>query len=320
MRRDEPSGNLSLYYFEKENVDFIIRYKIIDNDRLNEMEAKKLMTVQNILNEINKELNGIPGIVGIVLGGSRARGTNQPTSDIDIGIYYDESAGFDVNDVSRAATKMDDDHRKNLVTSIGEWGPWINGGGWLIVQGYHVDLIFREINRVEQVIDECLLGNVSAHYHTGHPHAYLNVMYMGEVSICKILDDKTNRIAKLKSKTMPYPKPLKEAIIGYFMFEASFSFMFAKDNVAKDDLSYVTGHCYRTISCLNQVLFAMNEEYCINEKKAVRMIDGFDTKPQDYKKRIDKMITYLSSNIESTRRGLEILEELIAETEVLLNK
>lgn len=65
------------------------------------------------------------------------------------------------------------------------------------------------------------------------------------------------------------------------MFEASFSLMFAKNNVDKDDISYVTGHCYRTISCLNQVLFALNEEYCINEKKAVRIIDGFDTKPQE---------------------------------------
>lgn len=58
------------------------------------MGVGKFMTVQNILNEIIKELNGIPGIVGIVLGGSRARGTNHATSDIDIGIYYDESADF----------------------------------------------------------------------------------------------------------------------------------------------------------------------------------------------------------------------------------
>ncbi|WP_079710085.1 nucleotidyltransferase domain-containing protein [Paraliobacillus ryukyuensis] len=278
------------------------------------------MNVQNILNKVSEELAEVTGIVGVVLGGSRARGTNHATSDIDIGIYYDDSAGFDVNEVSRIATKMDDEHRENLVTSIGEWGAWINGGGWIIVQGYHVDLIFRDVNRVEQVIDECLLGTVSTHYHTGHPHAYLNVMYMGELSICKILYDKSNRITKLKSKTIGYPKPLKDAIIGYFMFEASFSLMFAKDNVDKDDISYVTGHCYRTISCLNQVLFAMNEEYCINEKKAVRMIDGFDTKPQDYKKRIDKIITLLSPSVDSTRRGLEILEELISETEVLLNK
>ncbi len=51
--------------------------------------------------------------------------------------------------------------------------------------------------------------------------------------------------------------------------------MFAEDNVDKDDIYYVCGHCFRSISCLNQVLFALNEEYCINEKKAVKMIDGF---------------------------------------------
>lgn len=77
---------------------------------------------------------------------------------------------------------------------------------------------------------------------------------------------------------MPYLKSLKDAIIGYFMFEAPFSLMFAKDNVDKDDISYVAGHVFRTISCLNQVLFALNEEYCINEKKAVRMIEGFRKK------------------------------------------
>ena len=121
------------------------------------------MTVENIINEIAKELSELPGVVGVVLGGSRARGNHHATSDIDIGIYYNESAGFNVSDVSTVATKFDDEHRENLVTNIGEWGPWINGGGWLIVQGYHVDFLFRDINRVEQVIEEGLAGNVSTH-------------------------------------------------------------------------------------------------------------------------------------------------------------
>lgn len=277
------------------------------------------MIVQNIINEINKELKDVLGVVGVVLGGSRARGTNYPTSDIDIGIYYNESAGFDVEKVSKIATKLDDDHRENLITSLGEWGLWINGGGWLVVQGYHVDLIFRDVKRVSKVIDDCLDGRVSTHYHTGHPHAYLNVMYMGEISICKILFDPTNHIAKLKAKTVPYPKPLKDAIIGYFMFEASFSLMFAKDNVDKDDISYVVGHCFRTISCLNQVLFALNEEYCINEKKAVRMVETFNKKPKDYKKKIDTIITLISLNKKSTSKGVEILQALISETERLIS-
>ncbi|AOY77706.1 hypothetical protein [Clostridium formicaceticum] len=188
-----------------------------------------------------------------------------------------------------------------------------------MIQGYHVDLIFRDVNRVSQVIDDCLRGSVSAHYHTGHPHAYLNVIYMGEIAICRILADPTNILAKLKSKTVPYPKSLQEMIIKYFIQETSFSLMFVEDNVEKDDVSYVSGCCFRTIACLNQVLFAKNQEYCINEKTAVVMIDSFDIKPREYKKRIDKIITLISSDKDKTREGVDMLYGLISETKNLIH-
>lgn len=272
------------------------------------------------MNKVSRESESVPGVVGVVLGGSRARGTHHEKSDIDIGIYYDETEGFDIAELSKLATKLDDEHRENLITPIGGWGPWVNAGGWLVIQGYHVDFILRDIKRVSQVIDDCLEGKVSAHYQTGHPHAYLNAMYMGEIAICKILADPKGKISELKSKTIPYPQALKDAMIEYFMFEASFSLMFAEDNVDKDDVYYVCGHCFRSISCLNQVLFALNEEYCINEKKAVRMIDGFSIKPRDYKKRVDKIFTLLSYDKDSTREGVNILKELISETEKLIGK
>jgi len=102
------------------------------------------------------------------------------------------------------------------------------------------------------------------------------------------------------------------------MFEASFSLMFAENNVDRDDIYYVCGHCFRSVSCLNQVLFALNEEYCINEKKAVKMIEGFNVKPGNYKKRIDEIFTLLSSDRDSARKGINVLKELISETEMLL--
>lgn len=275
------------------------------------------MIIKKILEEITTELKGIPGIVGIVLGGSRARGTNHQDSDIDIGIYYNESEGFKVSEIDKIATKLDDEHRINLVSSLGEWGPWVNAGGWLVIQGYHVDFIFRDVKRVSKVIDDCLNGKISSNYQTGHPHAYLNSMYMGEVAICKILDDPKNKITELKEKTIPYSENLRNAIIGWYMFEASFSLMFAKSNIDKDDISYVCGHCFRSISSLNQVLFALNNEYCINEKKAVKMIDAFKSKPQNYKKRIDELITLISFNESNTRKGVEILEDLVNEVKAL---
>ncbi len=48
-----------------------------------------LMIVQNISIEISKELEGLPGIGRVVLGGARASGNHHTTSAI--GIYYDES-------------------------------------------------------------------------------------------------------------------------------------------------------------------------------------------------------------------------------------
>lgn len=276
------------------------------------------MVVQEIIEKIKKKLDGVPGIVGIVLGGSRARGTHRVDSDIDIGIYYDESAGFNVQTLSSIATRLDDEHRTNLITSIGEWGPWVNGGGWLVIHGYHVDFIFRDVTRVDQVIDDCCKGSITPHYQTGHPHAYLNVMYMGEISVCKILSDPTNQMGDLKAKTKSYPKALQQAIINWFIFEASFSLMLADKSADQDDVSYVAGHCFRSISSLNQVLFAKNEEYCINEKRAVAMVDQFKINPNDYKERVNKIFTLISSEKENVREAIELLRTLIVDTENLL--
>ena len=33
-------------------------------------------------------LVGVGGVVGVLLGGSRARGTHHPDSDVDLGVFY----------------------------------------------------------------------------------------------------------------------------------------------------------------------------------------------------------------------------------------
>ena len=153
--------------------------------------------IKTILDKVVSALSGISGIQAVVLGGSRARGTHSSESDIDIGIYYDKDT-LDLMSLNKAAKLVDDEHRDNLVVPPGEWGKWVNGGGWLVIDGYHVDLILRDAERVKNVISECQEGNVSAHYQTGHPHAYMNVMYMGELAVCKMLWDKQGNISALK--------------------------------------------------------------------------------------------------------------------------
>ena len=272
--------------------------------------------VDNIIQLVREKLSSLSYIEGIVLGGSRARGTHTEDSDVDIGIYY-QSESFDLDAINQLATELDDEHRSNLITPPGAWGNWVNGGGWLIIQGHHVDLILRDIKRVEQVMKDTNQGIVTANYQTGHPHGYISVMYRGELGISKILFARSGSFCELKKQAETYPSALQKGLTDFFMFEAGFSLMFAKDNIDKDDISYVCGHCFRSISCLNQVLFAMNEEYCINEKKAVRMIGVFKIKPSNYKERVDKVISLISTDADCTRKGIEILQRLVTEVEHL---
>ncbi|CDX01150.1 hypothetical protein SDC9_09895 [bioreactor metagenome] len=246
--------------------------------------------IKAVLDKAVAALSAVPGIQAVVLGGSRARGTHSPDSDIDIGIYYDNIV-LDLKALNKAAQRTDDEHRENLIAPPGEWGKWVNGGGWLIINGYHVDFILRDVERVRTTIHECQEGIVSAHYQTGHPHAYMNAMYMGELAISKLLWDAAGEVSKLKAIAEVYPPKMKMAIIQFFTFEADFSCMFATSNASKDDRYYVMAHLVRSVSGLNQVLFALNGKYCLNEKKAVKMIESFPIKPADYKNKVDSIFT-----------------------------
>jgi hypothetical protein len=168
-------------------------------------------------------------------------------------------------------------------------------------------LLLRETIRVEVEIENCQSGRVTSHYQTGHPHAYINAMYMGELAISKMLWDNAGNVTALKSVAEIYPPKLKSALIEFFLFEAGFSLMFATAHVTKDDGYYVSAHIVRAISCLNQVLFALNEQYCLNEKKAVRMIDEFAIKPANYKICIDELFCKLGNGSVEACQKLNVL-------------
>lgn len=266
--------------------------------------------IESVLQQASQQLQNVPGVVGVVLGGSRATGTHSETSDVDIGVYYDATA-LDLHALDAAATALDHDHRENLVAPPGGWGKWVNGGAWLVMAGLHVDLILRDIARVGQAIDDCLRGNITAHYQPGHPHAYLNAMYMGELAVAQILHDPTGSLRALQQKTRPYPSKMKEAILGFYGFEAGFSHLFATDNAERGDLYYVAAHVARAVSALNQVLFALNETYCLNEKKAVQRIDSFAAHPANYGRKVNTIFAALGGDPVGACRSLgELIEEV----------
>ncbi len=82
----------------------------------------------------------VPGVVAVVLGGSRARGTANQGSDYDIGLFIGPDRTLDTERLLGVVRTLVDDSDSASVTPVGGWGPRIVGGGWLSVTGRKVML------------------------------------------------------------------------------------------------------------------------------------------------------------------------------------
>ena len=275
------------------------------------------MDIQITIERIVNSLKGIKGVEAVVLGGSRASGTFNEKSDIDIGIYYSEGSILDLKELNIVATKLDDSHRLDLVTSIGEWGPWINGGGWITIDEVPTDFLFRDLKKVGSVIEDCLNKNITIDYQPGHPHGFVNAIYVAETFYCKVLWDKNESISKLKNRITPYPEAIKIGIINKFLWEAGFFIKIIKKSLSRNDIVYTTGCMYRIVSCLIQVLYALNEVYIMNEKGAMDEIDFFQFQPADFIYRIEYILGALSQNTEDVRNAIFNLSTITNEVEEL---
>lgn len=276
------------------------------------------MDIGTLIQDIVGEIKKVSGVKAIVLGGSRARGTNHSASDIDLGIYYDSRSPLNLTELTKVATKLDDEHRTDVVTAIGGWGPWINGGGWLHIQSLPVDFLYRDLDKLNTVINSCLEGNVEIFYQPGHPNGFVSSIYLGEIAICKPLWDPEELITKLKTKISPYPIALQKAVIQKFAWEIDFSIGIAEKSVAKADVAYAAGCCFRSVMCILQVLFAINKEHWLNEKGAVAIANNFSIKPANFQSRIGEIFKSLNATPESISQSVALLKELNADMSALL--
>lgn len=196
------------------------------------------------------------------------------------------------------------------VTPIGGWGPWINGGGWLRVEGRKVDLLYRDLAKVRAVIDACRAGRIERHYQPGHPHAFVSAIWMGEVAEPRILWDPTGALAALAALTSPYPPALARAIIDSFLWEATFALQNARTSLHRRDPAYVAGCLFRSVACLAQVLHALNGRYLLNEKGAVAAASRLPRCPPGFAVRVEGAVA-------AGTAGIEMLEALVQEVGAL---
>jgi predicted nucleotidyltransferase len=269
------------------------------------------MDADAVIAEVAARLRDVPGIAAVVLGGSRAAGTHRPTSDIDIGIYYRDEASFDLGRLGEVATALDDEHRADVVTPIGGWGPWVIGGGWLTIRGIAVDFIYRDLGRVAHWVDEAVAGRFEAHYQWGHPHGFLTTIYVAEVAHCRVLWEVDGVISQLKSQITPYPPALHAEVIRICGGEARFTAFVARHGLPRHDVSYTAGCIFRSVASLMQALCAANDRWLMNEKGAVATAASLARTVPDMEARVAAIYAALAPDEASLTHAVDLLDALV---------
>lgn len=221
-----------------------------------------------------------PGVAAVVLGGSYARGTARPDSDVDLGLYYDPAAPFRIDDIARIAQRVT--VKPPTVTDFYGWGAWVNGGAWLHTATGKVDLLYRNLAQVERTISEAEQGIIQHDYPQQPPYGFYSVTYLAETHACVPLFDPAGAVQALKTRVQTYPEALHRRTVNDGLWSAEFTLLHAHTFAAQGDIYNTAGCLTRTATTLTQVLFAMNRCYFMTDKGALRVIEGFALKPTDY--------------------------------------
>lgn len=270
-----------------------------------------------LLEHVVAAVRRVDGIIGIVLGGSRANGTHHPDSDFDIGLLFRGDKGFDLAALERVAGTLDDEHRPELVTPIGGWGPWVVGGGWLTIEGRAVDFIYRDIERVSRVVDDCRRGNVDICYQPASVAGFVTTTYMAELDACLPLWDPTGEIAALKALTRPYPEALKAAMLDKLSWVPAHAAGSGRKTAAREDVTFAASMLFWAVASLVQMIFALNGEYLMNEKGAVARAESLPRCPPNFRARVDGIFGELRADAQAIHRAFDALEALAADFERL---
>lgn len=200
------------------------------------------------------ELMGLPGVLAVALGGSRAQGTHRPDSDWDYAVYY--RGTFDP-EVLRARGWA------GQVSDVGGWGGGVmNGGAWLTIDGRRVDVHYRDLDVVEHWCTEAAAGRFKKELLLFYVAGIPTYVLMAELAV--------NRVLAGDLPKPSYPELLASEAGRRWRGDALASLGYASAALGSHaDLAVALANASRGLIEAAQSVLAYRRQWVLNEKGVV---------------------------------------------------
>jgi predicted nucleotidyltransferase len=261
-------------------------------------------------------LADLPKLEAVVLAGSHARGRARADSDLDLSLLYSERDPFSTAALAEIVERVAPESAL-AVTDFGEWGPWVDGGAWLRVDGLRVDLLYRSIERVERVAEDAGRGHYELHAGQQPPYGYFGPTVLGEIEACVPLHDPRDRVSALKRSLPAYPEPLRRSVVQDCLWAVEFGQLFAEKFAAREDPYGATGCLARGVHRLVLALFALNRRYPLNDKTALEEVSELEWVPPEFAPRVRALLAQPGGTRETLTASVAALAALLGEVTAL---
>ena len=196
------------------------------------------------------QLQAIPGVVAVTLGGSRARGVQHAGSDWDLGLYY--RGALDADQLRALG-------HPGTVVNPGEWGRLMNGGAWWTIDGVKVDVLYRDLDVVEHWAAQAEQGRFEVDDLLGYLAGFPTYAVVGELALGR----------QLTGEPLPrpsYPSALRDRAARIWRWRAEFHRTYAVQHVARGDHRVQAALLIRADLEEAHARMAERGEWVLNEK------------------------------------------------------
>jgi hypothetical protein len=199
--------------------------------------------------ELVEVLAAMPGAVAVVLGGSRALGTNDAGSDWDLGLYY--RGGIDLTALAARGT----------VFPPGSWGRVMNGGAWLRCGGEKVDVLLRDLDVVEYWTRRAEEGEFERDALLGYLAGIPTYSLSAELASCRPLHGEI--------PASPFPPKLVASAPPTWRFCRSLSLDYARMQARRGNLAGATGQAAAAVMEEAHAILCERGQWVCNEKRLI---------------------------------------------------